>query len=162
MSTPPEHSASKDSPEKKITLWGALIPVIALILLLVINVRIFGGDSLNGSNHYVLLIGASIAAVIGFNLNISYAEMIEDVAKNIKSVAEPILILLMVGALAGTWMVSGIIPTMIYYGMQILNPTIFLAASVVICVLISLATGSSWTTSATVGIALIGIAKALG
>src|SRR5699024_4601679 len=81
---------------------------------------------------------------------------------NIKSITEPILILLMVGALAGTWMMSGIIPTMIYYGMEILHPSIFLAASVVICSIISLATGSSWTTSATVGIALVGIAKALG
>src|SRR5699024_2056782 len=81
---------------------------------------------------------------------------------NIKSITEPILILLMVGGLAGTWMMSGIIPSMIYYGMQVLNPAIFLAASVIICCIISLATGSSWTTSATVGIALIGIAKALG
>jgi len=88
--------------------------------------------------------------------------MIEDVAKNIKATVEPILILLLVGALAGTWLLSGIIPTMIYYGLQILNPTIFLAATVVICSVISIATGSSWTTSATVGIALIGIAEALG
>lgn len=88
--------------------------------------------------------------------------MIDTVAGNVQSTTGAILILLMVGALAGTWMVSGIIPTMIYYGLQILNPTIFLAACVVICSVISIATGSSWTTSATVGIALIGIAEALG
>jgi len=88
--------------------------------------------------------------------------MIREVARNISSVSEAILILLMVGALAGTWMMSGIIPSMIYYGMEILHPSIFLAACLVICCIISLATGSSWTTSATVGIALIGIAQALG
>src|SRR5699024_1140718 len=81
--------------------------------------------------------GAAVAAIVGFKINISYAEMIEGISKNIGSITEPILILLMVGALAGTWMVSGIIPTMIYYGMQVLNPTIFLAASVVICSIVS-------------------------
>jgi NhaC family Na+:H+ antiporter len=88
--------------------------------------------------------------------------MMDEVAENIKSTSGAILILLMVGALAGTWLISGIIPSMIYYGLQILNPTIFLAASVVICAIISIATGSSWTTSATVGIALIGIGNTLG
>jgi len=88
--------------------------------------------------------------------------MLEEVAENVKSTTGALLILLMVGALAGTWMVSGVIPTMIYYGLQILNPKIFLAACVVICAIISIATGSSWTTSATVGIALVGIGETLG
>lgn len=88
--------------------------------------------------------------------------MLEEVAENVKSTTGALLILLMVGALAGTWLISGIIPTMIYYGLQILNPTIFLAACVVICSIISIATGSSWTTSATVGIALVGIGETLG
>ena len=88
--------------------------------------------------------------------------MIDEVAENVKSTTGALLILLMVGALAGTWLISGIIPTMIYYGLQILNPTIFLAACVIICAIISIATGSSWTTSATVGIALIGIGETLG
>jgi len=145
-----------------ISLGKALIPIIALILMLAFNVYIFGEDSLAGSNQFILLMGASVAAIVGFSMKISYPEMMNEVAKNVSSVTEPIFILLMVGALAGTWMISGIIPTMIYYGMEILNPTIFLAASLIICVIISLATGSSWTTSATVGIALIGIAKALG
>lgn len=145
-----------------ISLGKALIPIIALILMLAFNVYIFGEDSLAGSNQFILLMGASVAAIVGFSMKISYPEMMNEVTKNVSSVTEPIFILLMVGALAGTWMISGIIPTMIYYGMEILNPTIFLAASLIICVIISLATGSSWTTSATVGIALIGIAKALG
>ncbi len=150
----------KSTPE--ISLGKALIPIIALILMLAFNVHIFGEDSLAGSNQFILLMGASVAAAVGFNLKISYPDMMGEVARNVSAVTEPIFILLMVGALAGTWMISGIIPTMIYYGMEILNPTIFLAASLIICVIISLATGSSWTTSATVGIALIGIAKALG
>jgi len=88
--------------------------------------------------------------------------MLDEVAENVKSTTGALLILLMVGALAGTWLISGVIPSMIYYGLQILNPTIFLAACVVICAIISIATGSSWTTSATVGIALIGIGETLG
>jgi NhaC family Na+:H+ antiporter len=88
--------------------------------------------------------------------------MLEEVSENLKSTSGALLILLMVGALSGTWLVSGIIPTMIYYGLQLLNPTFFLVASVLICAIISIATGSSWTTSATVGIALIGIGDTLG
>ncbi len=162
MPESPKKTPSLHSNKTNISLWGALIPVITLILLLTFNVQVFGADSLAGSSQFVLLIGAAIAAIIGFRLHISYKEMIRGVAKNISAITEPILILFMVGGLAGTWMMSGIIPTMIFYGMQVLNPTIFLAASVVICCVISLATGSSWTTSATVGIALIGIAEALG
>lgn len=88
--------------------------------------------------------------------------MMEAVSNNLKSTSGSLLILLMVGALSGSWLISGIIPSMIFYGIKILNPTVFLAASVVICALISVATGSSWTTSATVGIALIGVGNAMG
>lgn len=126
------------------------------------NVYVFGDDALSGSNQFILLIGGAIAAIVGFMNGVPYKEMIRGVAGNFKSTTEAILILLIVGALAGTWLVSGIIPAMIYYGLKILNPTIFLPATVVICAIISIATGSSWTTSATVGIALIGIGKTLG
>lgn len=159
-----ENASTQDAPSGKIKLsiWQALIPVVALIGMLAYNVFIYGDDSLAGSNQFILLMGGAVAAMVGTYKGVKFEIMIEDVAKNIKSTTEPILILLMVGALAGTWLLSGIIPTMIYYGLQILNPTIFLAACVVICSVISIATGSSWTTSATVGIALIGIADALG
>ena len=130
--------------------------------MLAYNVFVFGDDALSGSNQFVLLLGGAVAAFVGFRNKISYKFMIEEVAENIKSTAGAILILLMVGALAGTWLISGIIPSMIYYGLQVLNPTIFLAACLIICAIISIATGSSWTTSATVGIALIGIGEALG
>lgn len=147
----------------RLSLFEALIPVIALVMLLAFNVLyVYGDDALSGSNQFILLLGAAVAAIVGFNNGVSYKSMVEEVAQNLKSTTGAILILLMVGALAGTWLVSGIIPTMIYYGLEILNPSIFLAACVVICAIISVATGSSWTTSATVGIALIGIANALG
>lgn len=147
---------------KELNIWEALIPVFALVGMLAYNVYVYGGDALSGSNQFVLLLGGAVAAIVGIFNKVKFEQMLEEVSENIKSTATAIIILLMVGALAGTWLVSGIIPTMIYYGLQVLNPTIFLAACVIICAIISLATGSSWTTSATVGIALIGIAQALG
>ncbi|XLS30620.1 Na+/H+ antiporter NhaC family protein [Flavobacteriaceae bacterium M23B6Z8] len=148
---------------KELNIWEALIPIFALIGMLAYNVLVaFGDNALAGSNQFILLMGASVAAIVGFFNKVSYEQMIEEVATNIKSTVGALLILLMVGGLAGTWFVSGIIPSMIYYGLQILNPSIFLAASIIICALISVATGSSWTTSATVGIALIGVGGALG
>ena len=145
----------------ELSIWEALIPVLILVCLLAFNVYAFGDDALSGSNQFILLIGAAIAAIVGAFNKVTYKTMLEEVAQNVKSTTGALLILLMVGALSGTWLLSGIIPTMIYYGLQILNPTIFLAACVVICAVISIATGSSWTTSATVGIALIGIAGVL-
>src|SRR6056297_3327496 len=156
-------SQTKQIPtNKELGIWPALIPVFALIAMLAFNVFVFGDDALSGSNQFVLLLGGAVAAIVGYLHKVEYSKMIDEVAGNIQSTAGAILILLMVGALAGTWLISGIIPTMIYYGLQILNPTIFLAATVIICSVISVATGSSWTTSATVGIALVGIADALG
>lgn len=147
---------------KELSIGQALIPVVALIVMLFYNVfYAFGDDALDGSNQFILLMGAAVAAVVGFFNKVKFDQMLEEVASNIKSTSGAILILLMVGALAGTWLISGIIPTMIYYGLQILHPKIFLASCVVICSVVSLATGSSWTTSATVGIALVGIADAL-
>ena len=148
---------------KALNIWEALVPVIILIGLLAYN--IFYADGVlfgDYSNHYILLIGGLVAAVVGLFNKVTLPNMIREVWENLKSVFIPLMILLLVGALAGTWMISGIVPAMVYYGLQILNPTIFLSASVVICAIISLATGSSWTTSATVGIALIGIAGAMG
>ena len=145
-----------------LSLRLAMLPIVALVLLLSLNVSVYGDDALGGSNQFILLLGGAVAAMVGFGQKISYKQMLQQVAENLKSVTGAILILLFVGALAGTWLVSGIIPAMIYYGLQILHPTFFLAACIIICALISVATGSSWTTSATVGIALIGIGKAMG
>ena len=145
-----------------ISLTLALTPLLLLVILLGINVFYFGDASLDGSNQFILLIGGFLAALVGFYQKVSYEDMMEAISSNLKSTSGSLLILLMVGALSGSWLISGIIPSMIFYGIKILNPTVFLAASVVICALISVATGSSWTTSATVGIALIGVGNAMG
>ena len=151
---------------RELKLWEAFIPVIALIGMLAYNVLfVYNGEddnALGGSNQFILLLGGAVAAIMGYFSKVPFHKMLDEVANNIKSTSGAILILLMVGALAGTWMVSGIIPSMIYYGLQILSPAIFLPATLIICSVISIATGSSWTTSATVGIALIGIGGALG
>src|SRR5690554_1525047 len=147
---------------KELSIWEALLPVIILVALLAFNVFVYGDDSLGGSNQFILLIGGAIAAIVGVFNKVKFDRMLEEVANNIKSTSGAILILLFVGALAGTWLISGVIPAMIYYGLQILSPSYFLAACMIICAVISVATGSSWTTSATVGIALVGIGGALG
>ena len=139
-----------------------MIPLLCLILLLSYNVFVFGDSAMDGSNQFILLLGASVGIFIGIRSGISFKKMINYVSSNLKSITGAILILLLVGSLSGTWLISGIIPSLIYYGLQVLNPNVFLPSCLVICAVISLSTGSSWTTSATVGIALIGIGKALG
>ncbi len=158
-------SSSKKTEQhpNKLSIIQALVPVVVLVVLLFINViYAFGDDALSGSNQFLLMVGGAVAAIVGRYNGVSFDKMIDEVAENLKSTTGAILILLMVGALAGTWLISGIIPTMIYYGLSLLKPSIFLVSTVVICAIISIATGSSWTTSATVGIAMIGIANALG
>ena len=141
----------------------ALIPVILLMGMLAYNIFFADGEALGQySNQFILLIGGGIAAIVGFKNKVGIKTMLAEIWENLRSVFVPIMILFLVGALAGTWLVSGVIPAMVYYGLQVLSPTIFLPACVVIAALISIATGSSWTTSATVGIALIGIGEALG
>ncbi|NGZ90657.1 Na+/H+ antiporter NhaC [Psychroflexus maritimus] len=145
----------------KLSIFYAILPVILLVGMLAYNVFVFGDEALDGSNQFILLMGAAVAVVVGFFHKVPYKTMVAEVSQNIKSTSTALLILLMVGALSGTWLISGVIPTMIYYGLQILNPSIFLVACVIICALLSVSIGSSWTTTATVGIALIGIAQAL-
>lgn len=147
---------------RNLSLLEALLPIFLLIGILGYNVYAYGDSATSGPNQFALIIGAAIAAIVGFRNKVYYSAMMEDISKNVKSTSGAILILLMVGALSGTWLISGVIPTMIYYGLQILHPAIFLPACVVICAVISIATGSSWTTSATVGIALIGIGSTIG
>ncbi|MBN7815429.1 Na+/H+ antiporter NhaC [Algoriphagus pacificus] len=144
-------------------VFDALIPLIFLIVLLVLNIQIFGTDGLSGSNQIVLILSASIAALVAiFRLNYNWETLQDGIVKSISSAMSSILILFLIGALAGTWLLSGIVPAMIYYGLQVLNPTIFLFAACFVSAVVSVATGSSWTTVATVGVALLGIGKALG
>ncbi len=147
---------------RRATILQALAPVALLVVLLFYNVRQFGSDSLDGSNQIALLLSAAVAASIAIALGASWQKVSGSMVKSISSAMSSILILLLIGALAGTWLISGIVPAMIYYGLQILNPTIFLVAACIVCALVSLATGSSWSTVATVGIALLGIGQALG
>ncbi|NNE32023.1 MAG: Na+/H+ antiporter NhaC [Winogradskyella sp.] len=148
---------------KEVNILEALIPVIILMGLLAYNIFFADGTMLGDySNQYILLIGGLVAAIVGFLNKVSIKIMVTEVWENLQSVFVPIMILFLVGALAGTWLVSGVIPAMVYYGLQVLSPAIFLPASVIIAAVISIATGSSWTTSATVGIALVGIGTALG
>lgn len=146
----------------ELNIIEALIPLVFLIILLSVNVFFFKDDALGGSNQFVLLLGGAVAGLVGYFNKVKFSTMIDKVSDNIRSTTGAILILLMVGALAGSWLISGVIPSMIYYGLLILKPSFFLPATVVICAIISIATGSSWTTSATVGIALIGIGQAMG
>jgi len=143
-------------------LLQAFLPVVVLIVLLVLNVSFFGDHTLDGGNQVVLILAAAVAGIIAVYLGNSWSYIRTRIVKSISSAMPSILILLLIGALAGTWMLSGVVPAMIYYGLKIFNPSIFLFATVLISGIVALATGSSWSTVATIGIALIGIGKTLG
>ncbi|OEJ99860.1 Na+/H+ antiporter NhaC [Roseivirga misakiensis] len=147
---------------KKPTLLQALIPIIFLIVALFYNVLVFGDGALDGSNQIILILSGGVGAIVAMRLGMKWKEIEKGIVKTISSAMSSIIILLLIGSLAGTWLLSGVVPAMIYYGLQILNPTIFLVAACIVCAIVSIATGSSWTTAATVGIALMGIGKALG
>lgn len=148
---------------RKPTLPEALIPVVFLIILLFINVfYVFGDAALDGSNQLILLFSAAVAGIVGLRIGISWDHMQEGIVRSISAAMSSILILLLIGSLAGTWLLSGVVPAMIYYGLKILNPTIFLVAACIVSAVVSIATGSSWSTIATIGIALLGIGQALG
>lgn len=148
--------------KRGVTLLYALLPVVFLIVLLSINVFVFGDSSLDGSNQMVLLFSAAFAAFIGVLRGVSWDNIFDGMINSINIALPSLLILLFVGALSGAWLVSGIVPAIIYIGLKILTPSVFLPATCVVCAIVSLATGSSWTTAATIGVALIGVAKTLG
>ncbi len=146
-----------DQIKKQPSFIMAFMPIIILIAFLATNVYVFGDDATGGPNQVALLFGAVVAVAIGFRYGYKWKEIQDGIIKSIKSSLGAILILLIIGALSGTWMISGVVPTMIYYGLQILSPDYFLVASCIICAIVALATGSSWSTVATVGVALLGI-----
>jgi NhaC family Na+:H+ antiporter len=148
--------------KKKPTLLQAFIPILCLILLLTLNVLFFGEDTLSGANQISLLFAATIAGIIAIRLKLNYQTIMAQVVKSIGSAMPAILILLLIGSLAGTWLLSGVVPVLIYYGLKIIHPSIFLFAAVIASSIVSLATGSAWSTIATIGIALLGIGQALG
>lgn len=143
------------------SLVDALIPILSLIVMLATSVVFYGSDSSYGANQIALILGAAIATLIGFKNGYSWKEIETGISKGIATAYGAIMILMMVGALIGTWIVSGTVPTMIYFGLQILDPSIFYVAACLICAMVSISIGSSWTTAGTVGVALIGIAAGL-
>ncbi len=147
---------------KNPTLIQSFIPIIFLIILLTLNVKYFGDNTLAGSNQIALMLASTVAGLMAWFLGHNWIDVRATVVKSIGSAMPSILILFLIGSLAGTWMISGVVPMLIFYGLKILNPVIFLFAAVVICAIISLATGSSWSTIATIGIALLGIGTTLG
>lgn len=148
---------------RKPSLGEALIPIIFLISLLsVVVIVVYKDAALDGANQFSLLLSAGVAAIIGLRLGYKWKYLFKGAINSISSAMPAMIIILLIGSLAGTWMLSGIVPAMIYYGLQILSPQIFLFAACIICSIVSLAIGSSWSTVATVGIALLGIGKAMG
>ncbi|RLD71605.1 MAG: sodium:proton antiporter, partial [Bacteroidetes bacterium] len=148
--------------QRKPTLIESLIPIFFLIILLATNVYLWGDSTLDGSNQIALLTAGALAAIIGVRLGFGWIEIRAQIVKTIDSAMPAIIILLLIGALSGTWLISGVVPALIYYGLDILHPRIFLFAAVIISMVVSLATGSSWSTIATIGVALIGIGDAMG
>ena len=143
----------------EISLNKSLIPIIILICLLFYNIISFENNDWLGeyTYHYLLISSSVIAVFLGFLENIGISHIIKRIIESIKSITTPIIILLLVGALAGTWKVSGIIPAMVYYGLNLIDPSVFLPLTLIVSTLVSLTTGSSYTTSATVGIALVAV-----
>ena len=134
-----------------------------LVGMLAVTIRTYGSDSLSGPSQVVLLMSAAICCVIGSVFaRVPWRKFEQTITQNISQVATALIILLFIGALGGAWMVSGIVPTMIYYGLELIHPSVFLASTCVISALVSIMTGSSWTTIATIGLALMGIGRAQG
>ena len=148
--------------QKKIPYAVALFPLIILISLIAYNLYFYRSESLEGANQYALLFSGFCAIIIALIYKKKWSGIQESIITNIKDSSLILFILLLVGALSGTWLISGIIPAMMYYGLKILHPDIFLVACCLISAMVALASGSSWSTIATVGIALIGIGQALG
>jgi len=146
---------------RKPSLALALFPLVLLIVLLIFNVFWFD-DTLNGANQVSLLLAAFSAIVLSHRLGLKWPEINDQMVKTIGTAMPSIIILLLIGSLSGTWLLSGVIPMMVYYGLDLINPKIFLVTALVVCSVVSVITGSSWSTVATVGVALLGIGKTLG
>jgi NhaC family Na+:H+ antiporter len=141
-------------------MWEALFPIAFLVLLLGINVYFYGEDASYGANQIALILSAAVSVIFGLRMGYSWKTLENGIINSIKSAMQAILILLIIGALAGTWLISGIIPSLIYYGIQFMSPEFFLMSAVIISAIVALATGSSWSTIATIGVALLGIGQA--
>ena len=147
---------------KPLSLGIALLPILFLTILLSLNVYYYGDDSLSGANQIALVLSAAFCSLLAARRGTQWGAILEGIKNSVSDALPALLILLLIGSLAGTWLISGIVPAMIYYGLQIINPTYFLLAACIVSAIISVATGSSWSTIATIGVALLGIGQALG
>ena len=146
--------------KKRPSAMLSLLPIAVLVAMLIATIKSFGSDALSGASQITLLTVAAFCVLIGMGyLNVPWASFEKAITKNVSSVSSALVILLLIGALGGIWMVSGVVPALVYYGVQIIHPNIFLASTCAICALVSVMTGSSWTT---IGIALMGIGRAQG
>lgn len=153
----------ENRPPKKPSVLLSLIPILVLVALLFVTIRAFGSDALGGGSQVVLLTGTAVVTLLAMLFcGVRWKAIEEAICENILGVSAALIILLLIGALSGSWMISGVVPTLIYYGMQVIHPDIFLASCCLICAIVSVMTGSSWTTVATIGIALMGIGQAQG
>ena len=144
-------------------LWIALIPLAVLVVVLALVIKCFGADAISGGSQIALLFAAAVAAALAITLCGQKWQVLEEaIVENIRTSASAIIILLLIGAISGTWMLSGTVPTLICYGLEVIHPKMFLGVACIICALVSLVTGSSWTTIATIGVALMGIGQAMG
>jgi len=149
--------------QNSMPLGIALLPILVLILALGFNVLwVYGDDALSGSSQMIIILVAGFAAMIGLMRGVSWKSQQASIVATISSAMPSILILLLVGALASIWLLSGTVPLLVYYGVKMLNPTIFLVACCIACAITSLVSGSSWSTAATIGVAMVGIGRALG
>lgn len=141
----------------------SFLPIALLMGLLYFTISNFGSDSLSGGSQISLLLTSAFCVFLGMTFyRTPWKDFEHAIVNNISGVSTALIILLIIGALSGIWMISGVVPTLIYYGIKIIHPDFFLASSCIICILVSVMTGSSWTTIATIGIALMGIGKAQG
>lgn len=140
----------------------SLLPVVALVGMILFNVVYLGDYTLSGANQLALMGASAVAAVIAMYNGVTWSELMEGVVGTITSSLSAIIILLIIGMLSGSWMMGGVVPSMIYYGLDVLRPEYFLPATVVLCAVVSVSIGSSWSTIATIGVALLGIGDALG
>lgn len=149
--------------KNKPSLWLSLIPLLVLTVMLVFVIWTFGSGSLSGASQVALLAASAVSVGLGMLYKtMAWGDFEMDLKEHIGDVGQAIVILLFIGAVSGSWMISGVVPTMIYYGMQIISPQWFLVSTCIICAIVSVMTGSSWTTIATIGIALLGIGRAQG
>ena len=149
--------------DNNMPIFIALIPLAVLVVILALVIKVFGSDAIMGGSQIALLVASSVAALLSITLCRCKWSVLENaIVNNVRTSASAIIILLLIGAIASTWMLSGVVPTLMYYGLQVISPRLFLAIACLICAVVAVVTGSSWTTIATIGVALMGVGQAQG